>query len=353
MIYQQTELHNCYDIVEDVETGGRKMIRIPEQVRKNMSLIGRKYTAYNTPNAEIRFCMKSEEVKLHFQIFHPEGGYYADQALEVYFGCFQNENLRILDDQNDMVYIRKPENMELLKKLAIEEGHPFSPEVVRVIAPGDCHLMLKSVEGEIEPPTGKLQPARRWLAYGSSITQGSNGLHPSGAYASIAAARLKVDLINLGFGGSALLEPEMADYLAERDDFDFISLEMGVNMTWNIEENCPGDPEFFRKRVDYFVSRIADAHPDKWIFCLDQFRNKDDYTGEGQTALYRQIVKEKVASLSRKKVVYLDCTSYLDSSDCLCTDLLHPSTKGCAKIGNKLAEVMGSYLEQEAQEERK
>lgn len=344
MRYLQTELHNCHAITEGADGSGRKMIRVPEWVRNSMGQIGKTYTAYNTPNTEIRFCMKSDSVTLRFQIFHPEGSSYADQVLEVYFGCFQDDALRILDDSHCEITVKKPENMELLKSLAQKEHMSFSPEVVRILAPGDCHLMLLSVKGEVMPPAAEQLPAKTWLAYGSSITQGSNGLHPAGSYASIAAAKLGVDLLNFGFGGSALLEPEMADYLASRTDFDWISLEMGINMIWDIGENRPGDPDFFRKRVDYFVSAIADAHRDKWIFCLDLFCNKDDFTGAGQTDCYRRIVREKVEAMGRDKVVYVNGLGYPGSPDGLCTDLIHPSAKGCADIGNRLAERMAAYV---------
>lgn len=344
MRIQEAELHNCYDITEDAYDGTTKLIRVPEWVRCKMGQIGSRFTAYNTPNMEVRFCMESEAVTVSFRIHHPEGGSYGSQALEVYFGCFQDDNLRILDDAHCEITIKKPENMELLKKLTKENHLPFSPEVVRIIAPGDCHLMIEHIEGSIRTPKRWQTPKLRWLAYGSSITQGSNGLHPGGTYAAIAARRLGVDLINFGFGGSALLEPEMADFIADRNDFDFLTLEMGVNMTWDIENNCQGDPELFRRRVDYFVTRIADAHRDKWIFCLDIFRNKDDYTINGLTECYRAVVKEKVEKLGRDRVIYLDGLQFLKSPDSLCTDLLHPSSKGCAEIGNKLAETIASYM---------
>ena len=64
------------------------------------------------------------------------------------------------------------------------------------------------------------------------------------------AQLLGVDLINLGFGGGACLEPEIADYIAGRQDWDFASLELGINLLRQVE------PEEFARRVDYFVERI-------------------------------------------------------------------------------------------------
>ncbi|GIJ76700.1 GDSL-like Lipase/Acylhydrolase family protein [Micromonospora phaseoli] len=52
------------------------------------------------------------------------------------------------------------------------------------------------------------EPGRRvWLHHGSSISQGSNATSPTATWPAVAAALGGVDLVNLGFGGSALLDP--------------------------------------------------------------------------------------------------------------------------------------------------
>mgnify|MGYP002555374518 FL=1 len=45
------------------------------------------------------------------------------------------------------------------------------------------------------------------------------------------AQALGVDYLNLGFAGNALMEEEMANYLVSRRDWDFASVEMGINTT--------------------------------------------------------------------------------------------------------------------------
>lgn len=68
-----------------------------------------------------------------------------------------------------------------------------------------------------------------WLHHGSSISHGSNARHPTGIWPAMAARLAGVDLLNLGFGGSALLDPFVARTIRDRQA-DFISLKLGINV---------------------------------------------------------------------------------------------------------------------------
>ena len=69
-----------------------------------------------------------------------------------------------------------------------------------------------------------------WLHHGSSISHGSNAADPTGHLARIAAAALGgVELVNLGFGGSALLDPFTARTMRDTPA-DLISVKIGINL---------------------------------------------------------------------------------------------------------------------------
>lgn len=70
---------------------------------------------------------------------------------------------------------------------------------------------------------------KRWLHHGSSISQGSNARHPTGIWPAVAARLAGVDLLNLGFGGGALLDPFIARTIRDQQA-DFISLKLGINL---------------------------------------------------------------------------------------------------------------------------
>lgn len=102
-----------------------------------------------------------------------------------------------------------------------------------------------------QPPKDRL-----WLHHGSSISHGSGATHPTGTWPAIAATAGGVDLINLGFGGSALLDPFVAR--AVRDSpADLISLKIGINLA---------NTDVMRLRaltpaVHGFLDTIRDGHP--------------------------------------------------------------------------------------------
>src|SRR5476649_2079962 len=68
-----------------------------------------------------------------------------------------------------------------------------------------------------------------WLHHGSSISHGSNGDSPTTIWPALAASLGGVELINLGFGGSALLDPFTARAMRDTPA-DLISLKIGINL---------------------------------------------------------------------------------------------------------------------------
>lgn len=98
---------------------------------------------------------------------------------------------------------------------------------------------------------------KRWVHHGSSISQGSNALSPSATWPVLAAARAGVDLVNLGFSGSALLDPFAARAIRDQRA-DLISVKLGINLV---------NADLLRQRafgpaVHGFLDTIRDGHPD-------------------------------------------------------------------------------------------
>jgi lysophospholipase L1-like esterase len=153
-----------------------------------------------------------------------------------------------------------------------------------------------------------------------------------GGYAMRTAQHLGVDLINLGFGGGAHCEREMADYIAARGDWDFATLELGINMVSWMETPV------FAERVAYFIPTIAEAHPDAWIFCIDMFPFYMDFEPESErNHAYRAVVREVVEDLAYPKVLHLDGRDLLRNTAGLAADVLHPAPSGMEEIATNLA----------------
>ncbi|MFF1836708.1 GDSL-type esterase/lipase family protein [Streptomyces sp. NPDC058231] len=97
---------------------------------------------------------------------------------------------------------------------------------------------------------------RVWLHHGSSISHGSNAAHPTAIWPALAAAQGGVELVNLGFGGSALLDPFTAR--AMRDvPADLISLKIGINVVNTDAMRLRA----FTPAVHGFLDTIRDGHP--------------------------------------------------------------------------------------------
>ena len=121
--------------------------------------------------------------------------------------------------------------------------HVESVELVSLTADAPLHPV---------PPAG-----RTWVHHGSSISQGSNAATPAGTWVSIAARAGGVGLVNLAFGGSALLDPFVARVIRDTPA-DLLSVKLGINIV---------NADLMRRRafapaVHGFLDTIRDGHPD-------------------------------------------------------------------------------------------
>lgn len=95
-----------------------------------------------------------------------------------------------------------------------------------------------------------------WLHHGSSISHGSDAASPTGTWPAVAATLAGVELVNLGFGGGALLDPFVARVMRDTPA-DLISVKIGINLV---------NADLMRLRafgpaVHGFLDTIRDGHP--------------------------------------------------------------------------------------------
>ena len=107
--------------------------------------------------------------------------------------------------------------------------------------------------GRAAAPSGR----RVWLHHGSSISHGSNAAEPHGHLAGAWRPRAAgVELVNLGFGGSALLDPFTARTMRDTPA-DLISVKIGINVVNNDLMRLRA----FGPAVHGFLDTIRDGHP--------------------------------------------------------------------------------------------
>lgn len=115
-------------------------------------------------------------------------------------------------------------------------------------------LVALRANAPVEPiPAGS---RKVWLHHGSSISQGSDAASPTATWPARAAALGGVELINLGLGGSALLDPFTARALSDTPA-DRISVKIGINLV---------NTDLMRLRaftpaVHGFLDTVREGHP--------------------------------------------------------------------------------------------
>lgn len=94
--------------------------------------------------------------------------------------------------------------------------------------------------------------------YGTSIAHGGCASRPGMAYTAMLGRRLDKTIINLGFSGSARMEPAVADLMAELDPELFV-LDPVPNMS----------PELVEQRAVPFIQKIRAKHPNTPILMVE------------------------------------------------------------------------------------
>ncbi len=95
------------------------------------------------------------------------------------------------------------------------------------------------------------------MHHGSSISHGSNAAAPTEIWPVVAARAAGVQLQNLGFGGSAMVDPFLARVIRDRDA-DLISVKLGINVV-NADAMRA---RAFVPAVHGFLDTIREGHPD-------------------------------------------------------------------------------------------
>ena len=232
-------------------------------------------------------------------------------TVHIFFGSFQGGgeySSKNVGPGNTTIHIEYPTGMEKLRQLAEEYHLPYDPEVVRVVMPyTPCYYV--GVKGKVEPPRSGDLPEKTYLAYGSSITHASLGLIQPDSYAFRIAQQLGTDYLNLGFAGTAFLEQEMAEYIVSRKDWDFASVELGINMT-----DGRFSTHFFEDRVKKFIEVLASDS--RRIYCTNIFGN--NYVDNKLIKVYREIVREYASN----KLIFTDGLELLNREEFISEDLV-------------------------------
>ncbi|GAA4935899.1 GDSL-type esterase/lipase family protein [Streptomyces coeruleoprunus] len=203
-----------------------------------------------------------------------------------------------------------------------------------------------------------------WLHHGSSISHGSGAAGPATTWPALAAARGGVELINLGFGGNALLDPFTARAMRDTPA-DLISVKIGINLV---------NTDLMRLRafspaVHGFLDTLREGHPTTPLVVVSpllcpmqedtpgpivpdfdaprlRFRTVGGPAGHSHGRLTLRVIRDELSRITARRAAedphlhYLDGRSLYGEADFAelpLPDELHPDAATHRRMGERFA----------------
>ncbi|WP_435102947.1 SGNH/GDSL hydrolase family protein [Halarchaeum sp. P4] len=333
--FPDVSLHNVAETASpDWTDGGHRLCRVPAAVGANLNVDARERLRHPT-GAELRFVPESSDATATVTLSAPE-----ETVVQPFWGPFQpSEPVEIGPEPTTHEFSLPPRVRDLDPDVAA--GGAFDHRVCRLRFDGWVPAAVHDVSGAVRAPTNDELPRARYLAYGTSITEGAWASAPHLSYVARTARHLGVDALNLGCSGSAFCEPAMADYIAGREDWDVATLALSVNMA-----NRGFTLEQFRERAAALVDTVTRAHPETPVVCVTLFPyHADVVAGDDpeRAADFRAALRTIVADADHQNLHIVEGADLMDAT-CLTSDVLHPGDDGMIQIGRALAERLAPLL---------
>ncbi|TWG06976.1 SGNH/GDSL hydrolase family protein [Streptomyces brevispora] len=226
-------------------------------------------------------------------------------------------------------------------------------------------LVALRTDAPVEPAPDRGRKV--WLHHGSSISHGSDAASPTTTWPALAASLGGVELINLGLGGSALLDPFTARAMRDTSA-DLISVKIGINLV---------NTDLMRLRaftpaVHGFLDTIREGHPTTPLLVVSsvlcpihedtpgpsapdfsnlgegrlQFKAAGDPAERAGGKLTLNVIRDALSGLVEQRsaddpnLYYLDGRSLYGEQDCAelpLPDRIHPDAATHRRMGDRFA----------------
>ena len=342
MICKNFEIHNAAEVIENGD-GSISWRRVPLEVQNAMDSKAAEARATNATGVELRFVLRGDEAVVRMSTAQDDPKSF--DTFHVYRGGIQggwkdHEIHRHVTGQVQDFVIERSKNMEKLKVMSEKSASPWDCEVIRIIFDRGSYKIY-DVIGDVVPPTKEQCPPKTLLAYGSSITHGSNAIDASHTWVSILAHNFGMDAVNLGMAGACAMEPAFAEYIAaegEKGNWDVATLELGINVL-----NWPEDKIY--SRVENIIRQVAGRNAHKPVFVISPFYHcGEDFDEKDNAKNWRRIIEEIVNRLAYENVTYIDGLEVLNGMQYISADEVHPNIYGVQRIADVLTQKMREVL---------
>ncbi|MGW1911793.1 GDSL-type esterase/lipase family protein [Streptomyces sp. NPDC002076] len=246
-------------------------------------------------------------------------------------------------------------------------GLPETLKVVEIWLPHNERTELVALRTDAPVEAVPHQGRKVWLHHGSSISHGSEAASPTTTWPALAASLGGAELINLGLGGSALLDPFTARALRDTPA-DLISVKVGINVV---------NTDLMRLRafgpaVHGFLDTVRDGHPDTPLLVVSpilcpihedtpgpslpdfsalsegrlRFRAAGDPAEKAGGKLTLEVIREELARIVRERSAEDPRLHYLDGRELYgeadfgelpLPDGLHPDAAAHRRMGERFA----------------
>ncbi len=334
MIYKNAELFNAAQLI-DHEDESVSWSRLPDAVYEALESEQGKQMAHNATGVELRFVLRGEKAVIRMSTSEGEGVFHVYRG-GIQGGWEDHEVHKTVRTQMEDFVIERSKNGEHLKIMSELCGTEWDCEVVRVIFDRGM-FRLYDIIGDIVPPTKEQCPKKTLMAYGSSITHGSNSIDQSHSWVSVLAHNLGMDVRNLGMAGSCQMEEAVVDYIAaegEAGRWDAALLELGINvLSWPEEK--------YLQRVENAVRQTALRNPNKPIFVISPFFHCGEiFDQSGKTELRRSQMEALGKRMALENVTWINGREILGNACGISADEVHPNIYGVAQIAQRLTEII-------------
>ena len=341
------EFHGAVEL-EPSPGGGQLIRRFPKTVRDALSPLGR-MVSQESAGCELRFVTDAQNIRLAVSSQPSPLAPYElhNQDLFIFKGDFFHSHVRLEPGKVNHIHLTDimgdvQKGFDGLKP-EVRDTDYFSSNVWRVLF-GRYAAVFHELDAygyEVRPPLPEELPRRRLLCYGSSITNGASPTMYHMCYVQQLARHLKADVFNQGLSGACLCEPEVADYLAARDDWDLIALELGINMRGTFT------PEEFEQRSRYLINKVVSAHPQKPVFLITVYPNAQSPENaaapcdmQQRQSAYDKILRA-IATENRSENLHLiEGSDVLTDYSGMTKDLIHPGDYGHTEMAFNLARMI-------------